>query len=858
MVEFRRWLSVGVMLGAALQASAAVPPLAENRTAAAASPAAHLMVFGVPQPASSSSVAVTPGKLDGTLTAVAQSYPGIASSDHPIRNLHALNPAARFRLSAPTTTPEVLVDVIAKGDPQALKAALTNLGMRNIAVFSNDVGGWLPVSQLANASALAEMHFARAAMPRTRSSAVATQGDFATMSALTRTNYPGLDGNGVTVGVLSSSFNCFAQYAGSTVPASGYNGYAPFGFTATYQDDVVPSSGQPLTTAAMPQSVTLLEEADCMQYGAPEQLPFTDEGRAIMQIVHAVAPAANLAFHTAVDSEADFATGIQQLAASPVNAKVIDDDVGYPDEPFFQDGLIAQAVNTVAAQGVTYFSSAANEGTNSYENTTPVFSIAGTGSQSNEKLLNFDASGQTASVTLPLSIPKLAPGEFIFLIVQWDQPFVTGAPKSGGATGSLDICVQGNTADVVTDNNSFPNSVTCTGGSTVGQDPVQMLIIGSPASATALTAAESVTITIGLVNGTVAPGRVKFVLGDDGAGATINSQFATNSPTLQGHPGAAGAAAVGAAFYFNTPQCGATSPTLEAFSSTGGDPILFDVTGTRLATPVVRNKPDFVGPDGVNNTMLGAPLSDEADTTLVNAVNATSISGCKDNESFPSFSGTSAAAPHAAGAAALMLQASPNMTPATVIANLQNTAVAMNNPGNTTYNFAAGHGFLDINAAFALFPVQVVSATVSPSVVIPGQTSTLTWTGSNVSGCTASGGWSGAQANSGSQSVTAGAVGTQTYTLSCTGTNGTVTSTANLIVVDQSSSGSGGSGSSGSGSGSSGSTGTTGTTGTTTATTNPHNPFGGAKHSGALDFSTLLTLGGVLLTGRGLRRRLPV
>ena len=78
------------------------------------------------------------------------------------------------------------------------------------------------------------------------------------------------------------------------------------------------------------------------------------------------------------------------------------------------------------------------------------------------------------------------------------------------------------------------------------------------------------------------------------------------------------------------------------------------------------------------------------------------------------------------------------------------------------------------------------------------------------------------------------------------------------MVVDQSSSGSGGSGSSGSGSGSSGSTGTTGTTGTTTATTNPHNPFGGAKHSGALDFSTLLTLGGVLLAGRGLRRRLPV
>ena len=565
MVEFRRWLSVGVMLLGALQASAEVQRTAANRpagTAAAdAGTTSRLTVFGTPHPSSSSSVSVTPGKLDGTLTVVAQSYPSIAGSDHPIRSLHTLNPAARFRLASPTTTPEVLVDVIAKGDPQALKAALANLGMRNIAVFSNDVGGWLPVSQVAKASALAEMHFARAAMPRTRSSIVATQGDFVQLSAQARATYPGLNGNGVTVGVLSDSFNCFAQYAGSTVPVSGYNGYAPFGFTATYTDDATPSTGESISTAALPQTMIVLEDADCLSYGAPEQLPFTDEGRAILQIVHAVAPGANLAFRTAANSEADFATGIQALATA--GAKVIDDDVGYPDEPFFQDGIVAQAINTVAAAGVAYFSSAGNDGSNSYENLTPSFSTAGTGSQANEKLLNFDPSGATVSTSLPLSIPQLAPGEFIFLVVEWDQPYVTGAPNSGGSKASIDLCVQGNTTDVVTDESSFPSSVSCTGGSTVGQDPVQMIIIGSPASATALTAAENVTLTIGLVNGTTAPGRIKFALEADGAGAAINSAFNTNSPTIQGHPGAAGAAAVGAAFYFNTVGCGATAATLE-------------------------------------------------------------------------------------------------------------------------------------------------------------------------------------------------------------------------------------------------------------------------------------------------------
>lgn len=849
MIGYRPWLGAGVMLAAALQVSAAVLPSAVNRATAVANAGtttSHLKAFGVARSESSSSVALTPGKLDNTLTAVAQTYPGIATADHPIAHLHAAGPTAHFRLSTPTTTPEVLVDVITKGDPQQLKAELANLGMRDVQVSSNDVGGWLPVNQLASASALADLHFARASMPRTRSSVVATQGDFAQGSASARTTWPGLTGTGVTVGVLSDSFNCFSVYgaAGSGVPASGPSGYAQFGFTATAFDDETASSGQSASTSALPQGgVSIAEEAPCAQYGSPYQLPFTDEGRAILQIIHAVAPGANLAFYTAVNSEADFAHGISVLAAA--GAKVIVDDVGYPDEPFFQDGIVAQAVDTVAAQGVAYFSSAGNDSNLSYENKTPSFSTAGTGSQSGEMLLNFDASGATVTTALPISVPKLAPGEYIFLFAQWDQPYVTGASGSGGSKASIDICVQGNSVDMVSIEGSIPNTVNCTGGSGVGHDPFQMIIIGNPDTATAATAAENVTVTIGLVNGGTAPHLVKFEVEDDGAGSVISPALNTHSPTLQGHPGAVGAAAVGAAFYFNTYACGGTSSTtLEPFSALAGDPILFDNTGA-AQTPVVRNKPDFVAPDGVNNTMLGAPLKDGSpDPSELSAVQATTITGCQTNASFPNFFGTSAAAPHAAALAALMLQADPALTGAQIITTLQNTAVSMGAGASGGYNYSAGHGFIDATQALLANPMgALVSLTATPAVVAVNASVSLSWTSSSsISSCTASSNsttntWSGTLAASGTETVTPTATGSTTYTVTCAGGSGASAVSHFTVQVGTTSSSSG--------------------TGTTKSSSGP---FGGnsvpRSGSGALDLTTLLALGGVLLAGRALRRRL--
>jgi uncharacterized protein (TIGR03118 family) len=60
------------------------------------------------------------------------------------------------------------------------------------------------------------------------------------------------------------------------------------------------------------------------------------------------------------------------------------------------------------------------------------------------------------------------------------------------------------------------------------------------------------------------------------------------------------------------------------------------------------------------------------------------------------------------------------------------------------------------------------SIALQPATITLGQSSTLTWN-TNGTGCTASGAWTGAQSATGTLVVTPGAVGTQTYTLVCTG-----------------------------------------------------------------------------------------
>ena len=764
-------LDWGRRAAAGMLACAASVSVAQVRHApSAAAPAGVIRIFGIDQtPGSPSDASLS--SLDGSLRDLVRT--GGASGRPTAQALRNLNPALHLRLGVPSAVPEVLVDVSSRADPAAFQQRLESLGMRTTARSSNLIGGWLPVSALARVARLPGLNQVRASTPRTRgaSGAVALQGDFVQGSAALRAQYPSLSGQGFTVGVISDSFNCYAYYAvhGPTAQGNGYNGYATNGFTATQATDVA--------SGALPANVDVVEEAECNNYGAPQQLPFSDEGRAMAQIVHVVAPGAQLDFRTASNSEADFAAGITQL--QQLGAKIIVDDIGYPDEPYFQDGVVAQAVAAAAQQGVAYFSAAGNDWRNSFETTAPVFVTQGS-----RNLLNFDTSGATTATALPITIPPVAPGEYVLLSVQWDQPYVTGAPGSPGSANTLNFCIESATpgADWVAQSNGAAQQVTypvCSGANAVGADPFLILAVGNPASATAPTPQETLTLSIQLVSGAT-PGRVKFLLSDNGLGATINS-FSTYSPTIQGHPNAMGAVAVAAAMYYQTPACGTSPALLEPYSSYGDDPILFDTNGVLLAMPVNRGKPDLTAPDAVNDTFLGFQLANSTNPAPPwnpNGQFPTAIAQCQNNTAYPNFFGTSAAAPHVAGAAALLWQANPALSATQIATALEDTALPMAEGPQ-----GSGAGFVQVVAALAAIPVGAPTLSISPSEVTAGSSATLTWAAYGADSCTASGDWSGTQATSGTLTLTPATAGTFSYSLQCIGSGGTgAASTVTLSV----------------------------------------------------------------------------
>ncbi len=165
---------------------------------------------------------------------------------------------------------------------------------------------------------------------------------------------PQFDGTGISVGALSDSFNT------STATIKAPNDVA---------SGDLPGAGNP---AGNLQDVVVLQDFPAG----------TDEGRAMLQVIHDMAPKARIAFATGnVGGQLGFANNIRALAALPgfaypagtqqgFKADIIVDDLIYFAEPMFSDGIVAQGVNDVTAAGVHYFSSAGNRpSTNAYGGT---------------------------------------------------------------------------------------------------------------------------------------------------------------------------------------------------------------------------------------------------------------------------------------------------------------------------------------------------------------------------------------------------------------------------------------------------------------------------------------------------------
>ena len=155
----------------------------------------------------------------------------------------------------------------------------------------------------------------------------------------------------------------------------------------------------------------------------------------------------------------------------------------------------------------------------------------------------------------------------------------------------------------------------------------------------------------------VAADQLKYVFfgnGVSGVGPAEYNNYLT--PVTFGHSAAAGGNSVAAYAMFR--------PNLpEDFTSPGPVTIYFDTNNNRLATPQLRLKPDVAAADGANNTFF--PLGPVQDAPW------------DPDPNFPNFYGTSAASPHCAAIAALVIQAHGgpgSLTPAQVKTLMQLTA----------------------------------------------------------------------------------------------------------------------------------------------------------------------------------------
>ena len=124
-----------------------------------------------------------------------------------------------------------------------------------------------------------------------------------------------------------------------------------------------------LSDSASAAQVAALKASGDLNANASVLVPFddgnggdlaTDEGAAIMEIVQDMAPGATVIFATAYNTPLEFAAHILLLADA--GCSIIVDDVGYSGEGPFQDDVVAKAVDVVTSTGVLYFSSAGNSG----------------------------------------------------------------------------------------------------------------------------------------------------------------------------------------------------------------------------------------------------------------------------------------------------------------------------------------------------------------------------------------------------------------------------------------------------------------------------------------------------------------
>jgi uncharacterized repeat protein (TIGR01451 family) len=570
-----------------------------------------------------------------------------------LRSDARLAPLTDFRFVRPQADGRVPVDIVVTSAAgiKPVVNRLTGLGgeVKSQSYAYRRIGARVRLEDLETLAGMSEVRKIRQAIPAMVQAVNVSEGD-KTHGADEARGFFGVNGSGVKVCVISDGVDSLAS-----LQASG----------------------------DLPPVVDVL----------PGQAGSGDEGSAMLEIVHDLAPGAALGFATAVNSEASFAQNILDLAADGCN--IIVDDIIYLDESPFQDGPVAQSVNTVTGAGVLYFSSAGNEGNTddltagTWEGDFSASAAADPPLLAGANLHNFGDGGNSILVEFGGGNPPL---------LIWAEHFdlATGLASTdfdlydmdGGLTTIFDASTE---VQDGTGGDDFP--IEFIGGGTFAGE--RLLIDKFAAGSTSSQPMMNLIVFRGELDDNLATG-----------GATRGHSAAAAAFSVAATPAAASFDGVTPDGPY--PGLFTAANASESFTSDGPRRIILGPTGTEL-TPgnrtssggVVRQKPEITAADGVSTAAPG----------------------------FNPFYGTSAAAPHAAAIAALCKSGNPAITPAALRTALTSTAIDIEAPGvdkDTGAGIIMAHAFLQacgvtpqaFLSAGAAVPTQVVGdgdANVEPN-----------------------------------------------------------------------------------------------------------------------------------------------
>ncbi len=439
----------------------------------------------------------------------------------------------------------------------------------------------------------------------------------------------GVDGSGVTIGIISDSFEH------RTSPTS-------------WADDV--ASGA-LPGEGNPCGYTTPVEIVSDSHGGG------DEGRAMAQLVHGIAPGATLLFADPGRNDLEMALNIEELASR--GADIIVDDITWPQEAHFQKSFISAAADRArATYGAAYFTAAGNSTT-----------IARTGPSAGAPMSSWETDAYRPTVCPSWVVhdagddcldfdpdPAVETPYETFTIGDFEEdPQTTlntiasiGEPVFGVTTSyELQFFEETDTEPVLLGQISSLGSIYpgLSGSVTVnGRTKVRMAMVRTEIdpAATALPA-----VYIGFLGGADDIDERRF-MGNADASDTATDRVGAST---FGHAGD-GSGVSTASLQWDDPT------VVREYSSLGPNILRFEAVdlmtptptpAPALPTPIVVDAPHVASVDGTQTTFFGGSNGDP------------------DNPEYR-FSGTSAAAPNAAAVAALAKSYAPGLAEADLTA----------------------------------------------------------------------------------------------------------------------------------------------------------------------------------------------